>query len=282
MPNGGSDCCGTCWFNVKNEDQPGYHGSNKGGKVVCTIRSLEIENPFYTYCINHPHHNPKKVAIPLGPVYSGDDRELLVPAPDNESTRKALLEVLAEMEEAPLNEYPFGTGLDEAVIGQIAKLKEKRAIVSLKKIVRFNPLAQPADKNPIGRNRIITVGLALETLATLSPQDALIPIEELIGAGLESLDYSNYNPKEDQFSAIRYHAVRALKYCPTDNSIALLKKMMQDPHQEIRAFSKDILEQKIGTSETQKIEEEINSREIRKPDPKKNDGRWWEFWKMNK
>lgn len=24
MPNGGSDCCGTRWFNVKNKGKPGY------------------------------------------------------------------------------------------------------------------------------------------------------------------------------------------------------------------------------------------------------------------
>ena len=71
MPNGGSDNCGTCWFNSKNEGQPGYHGAEKEGIVICTIRNLEIQNPFYTYCPNHPAHNPEKIEKPLGDIHYG-------------------------------------------------------------------------------------------------------------------------------------------------------------------------------------------------------------------
>ena len=65
MPNGGSDCCGTCWFNSKNSGEQGYQGSEKEGVVKCTIRNLEIPDPFWTYCANHPHHNQNKIFITL-------------------------------------------------------------------------------------------------------------------------------------------------------------------------------------------------------------------------
>ena len=54
MPNGGSDCCGTCWFNSANEGKPGYREGPPPRKVRCTIRGLEIE-------------------VPIGPVYVTDD-----------------------------------------------------------------------------------------------------------------------------------------------------------------------------------------------------------------
>ena len=63
MPNGGSDCCGTCWFNSKNNGEQGYHGSEKEGVAICTIRNLEIPDPFWTYCANHPHHNQNKIDL---------------------------------------------------------------------------------------------------------------------------------------------------------------------------------------------------------------------------
>lgn len=286
MPNGGSDCCGTCWFNSKNEDKPGYHGSKKEGKVVCQIRAREIDNPFWTYCINHPRHNPQKIKIPLGPVYSGEDRQILFEAPDNEAIRQSLLKLLEEMEELPRNEYPFGRGLDEQVIVQIGKLNEQRAINSLRKITTFNPRSEPI-KNPFGRNRIITVGLAVEILAKLSGNEAIPEIKRLIKLGLEDVDRLNYDPRKDDLAPIRYHSVRGLKYCDSNEVVQLLETGMSDPHQEIRAFSKEIIKNKIGFEETLKIEQKIQTEEM---DAFKQEGinqenrsnRWWEFWKKNK
>ncbi|TYA84061.1 HEAT repeat domain-containing protein [Seonamhaeicola marinus] len=283
MPNGGSDCCGTCWFNSKNEGEPGYHGSTKEGTVVCQIRNLEIDDPFYTYCINHPHHNPNRIETPLGPVYSGDDREILVESPDNKYTRDSLIELLRKIEEIPINEYPIGRGLDEEVITQVGKLEEKRAIPSLKRISNFDPFTQPKGKNPFKRNRIITVGLAVETLAKLSKDEAIPEIKRLINIGIQSLDTRNYDPKQDELAPIRYHATRGLRYCSNDESIELLKEAMGDPHQEIKAFSKDILEKKIGLEEVSKIEQEIKLNDSKNSDHLKDNGnKWWEFWKKNK
>jgi hypothetical protein len=283
MPNGGSDCCGTCWFNSKNDGKPGYHGSNREGIVICQIRELEIEDPFYTYCINHPHHNPNRLKTPLGPVYSGEDRQILVESTDNEETRKSLLALLLKIEEIPTDEYPAGRALDEEVITQVGKLVEKRAIPSLKIIVNFNPLSQSKGKNPFNRNRIITVGLAIETLAKLSKNEAIPKIERLIKLGIPNLNFKNYDPKEDKFAPIRYHAARALKYCSDDKSIELLKLGMHDPHQEIKAFSKDILEKKVGSEVVIKIEQEIDLEQISNtPNIKaESNNKWWEFWKNN-
>jgi hypothetical protein len=82
MPNGGSDCCGTCWFNAKNKGEAGYAHAKDPEPDFCTIRSLPIEDPFYTYCANHPYNRQKRDPIPIGPVFTGDERrELEVGAP---------------------------------------------------------------------------------------------------------------------------------------------------------------------------------------------------------
>ena len=283
MPNGGSDCCGTCWFNSKNDGEPGHHGSNKEGIVTCQIRGLEIEDPFYTYCINHPHHNPKRIETPLGPIYSGEDRQILVELPDTDETRDSLLALLLEIEEIPKDEYPAGRALDEEIITQVGKLGDKRAIPSLKRITNFDPLSQPKGRNPFKRNRIITVGLAIETLAKLSKDEAIPEIERLIKLGIQTLDFKNYDPKKDKLAPIRYHAVRGLKYCSEDKSIGLLKLGLCDPHQEIKAFSKDILEKKIGSVEVNKIEKKMVLDQVNNnPNNEvESSNKWWEFWKKN-
>ena len=71
MPNGGSDCCGTCWFNRKNRGQTGYTRVNTPEPDHCEIRDAPIENPFWTYCAYHPHHQPAGDRIPIGPIYAG-------------------------------------------------------------------------------------------------------------------------------------------------------------------------------------------------------------------
>lgn len=279
MPNGGSDCCGTCWFNSKNDGESGYHGTKKEGAVFCKIRNIEIDDPFYTYCINHPHHNRKRIEIPLGPVYSGEDRQLLFEAPDNEETRLSLVKLLEEIKEKPTSEYPFGRGLDEEVIIQIGKLHEIRAIHALKRIAAFNPFTQPI-KNPFKRDRIVTVGLAVETLAKLSLDNALPEISNLIKLGLKKLNKKNYDPKNDKLAPIRYHAVRGLTYCESDEAIDLLKLGLNDPHLEIKAFAKEILTKKIGLEETLKVEAAITTENTTKK-PIETHNKWWEFWKKN-
>jgi len=38
MPNGGSDCCGTCWFNARNKGEAGYGHALATEPARCTIR----------------------------------------------------------------------------------------------------------------------------------------------------------------------------------------------------------------------------------------------------
>ena len=69
MPNGGSDCCGTCWFNRSLEGRWGSANFNRDIPSHCEVRDLDIPNPFYTYCANHPYHRPDRDQIPIGPVF---------------------------------------------------------------------------------------------------------------------------------------------------------------------------------------------------------------------
>ena len=109
MPNGGSDCCGTCWFNRSNGGKRGSTNFNRTIPSFCEIRDLAIPNPFYTYCANHPHHRPNRDTIPIGPVYVGDAdgvRELWQPSPDTEDIRQHLLDIVRSPKEHT-DSYPF-------------------------------------------------------------------------------------------------------------------------------------------------------------------------------
>ena len=102
MPNGGSDCCGTCWFNRSLEGQRGSANFNREIPSHCEIRDLDIPDPFYTYCANHPCHRPGRDTIPIGPVDvyratgpSGEGgREQWQPSPDTEEIRQHLLDIV--------------------------------------------------------------------------------------------------------------------------------------------------------------------------------------------
>lgn len=154
MPNGGSDCCGTCWFNTKNKGEAGYAHAFEPGPNHCQIRDLSVENPFYTYCANHPQRNPDRLPEPIGPVYTGDSqgqRVLWRQSPDSEPIRKQLLNLLAGIPLNPPPEHPLGLQLADVVIWQAGEFREPRAIPDLTRIAEF-PSA-PVDQDPFGRTR---------------------------------------------------------------------------------------------------------------------------------
>lgn len=162
MPNGGSDCCGTCWFNRANGGQAGSSNHNREIPSYCEIRQLAIDNPFYTYCANHPYRMQDRFAIPIGPVsvYAGDgwsnERKVWIEAPDTEEIRQSLLSLLADIYDhhahggrpiarqsgvpsvmtsegwqptgEPAVEYPIGPSLTTTVIAQVAELHERRGL----------------------------------------------------------------------------------------------------------------------------------------------------------
>jgi len=167
MPNGGSDCCGTCWFNAKNKMEAGYEHDHDPEPDFCIIRELDIEDPFYTYCANHPHRNPQKLDIPIGPVWTGDpegNRKIWKPSPDTEEVRLALLRLLSQIQELPEEEYPIGIYRDEMIIRQLGDLREPRAIRDLERIAAFKP---SSSAGRFGRDRKATVNLALQAIAKI-------------------------------------------------------------------------------------------------------------------
>jgi len=177
MPNGGSDCCGTCWFNEKNEGQAGYEQAGNQLPNFCTIRELPIREPFYTYCANHPHQNPSRIEVPVGPVWEGTSdnfREIWKLSPDGEKVRKALLARLGQIEEELQPEYPAGMSLDNTLIWQLGEFGEKGAVGDLQRIVRFSTGKIYKDQFGIDRTRKETVLLAVTALNKI---EGTLPLE---------------------------------------------------------------------------------------------------------
>ena len=65
MPKGGPDNSGACGFNRANKDKwRGYLALRKS--AYCTLRSVSIRNPLWTYCANI--HT--KESVPRGPIFA--------------------------------------------------------------------------------------------------------------------------------------------------------------------------------------------------------------------
>lgn len=169
MPNGGSDCCGTCWFNAKNKGETGLGHVDDPEENFCTIRGLSINNPFWTYCSNHPWRRPNRDPIPIGPVFIdngdyGSNREQWQPSPDTEEVRQHLLELVRAIQEQPEEEYPIGLYTDEMVVWQLGEFRENRAADELRRIASFS---SKVSAGRFGRTRESLVEVAKEALAKL-------------------------------------------------------------------------------------------------------------------
>jgi hypothetical protein len=164
MPNGGSDCCATCWFNARNKGEAGYGHVKDPEPNFCTIRSLPILNAFYTYCGNHPHRRDRD-PIPIGPVLVGNSqglREFWKPSPDTEEIRQHLLDLLSRVSEEPSSEYPIGVYADETVVWQLGEFREARAVEGLRRVISFDPRSE--EKGPFGRTRRSLIPVAQAAL----------------------------------------------------------------------------------------------------------------------
>ena len=136
MPNGGSDCCGTCWFNRTNQGERDWkQHRDESVPPYCEIRDLAIDDPFWTYCANHPHRRPERDRVPIGPVwrhagaYSNNEREVWVPSPDSEEIRQHLLGLLESFFEHVFKDrYPIGENLSQVIIWQLGQFREQRAV----------------------------------------------------------------------------------------------------------------------------------------------------------
>ena len=150
MPNGGSDNCGTCWFNTKNKGEAGYAHLQDPGPQRCAIRGFAIRSALYTYCANHPKHARIRLEVPVGPVLTYDlgreppvqvtaDRAVLLDSPDTPEIRDTLLSILANAVEYQASEYPAIPSLAEAVIWQLGEFREPRAVPNLTRLLTVAP-----------------------------------------------------------------------------------------------------------------------------------------------
>jgi hypothetical protein len=250
MPNGGSDCCGTCSFNSTHAGQAGYFQSGVEAKTRCIIRDLAIEVPFWTYCVNHPHHNLERVELPVGPVYhSGGGwpyrREVLAESPDRPEIRALLLRLLAAVNERPRREYPTSPTFDEAVIDQLMRFREVRAVADLRRVCQFDPLAAPEGENPFDENRAMTVARAFEALGALAGDAALPELERGLACGLTR---PSGPPGDDRtgnaLATVRYFSVRGLEHCASAAADELLRRAAGDPDPEVAALARGLLERR--------------------------------------
>lgn len=244
MPNGGSDCCGTCWFNSKNDGEPGYHGSKKPGPVRCIIRDIEPEDPFYTYCANHSHHNKSRIEVPLGPVYITEERKIWLLPPKSEEITVQLLQILDSITNEVQTRYPSPTDLEEVVISQLKDLKEERALPGLLKIVGMDISVfqdYDLDEHFIIRNKASIVGCATEALLFISGGTYLEKVDFFIDKGLEKFESGDYDPAQDNFAVIRYHLVSGLRYCSQKEREDLLDIAKDDPNERVRRLALKIL-----------------------------------------
>jgi len=164
MPNGGSDCCGTCPFNEKNKGEAGYRHSSDLGRDYCTIRQYVITgSPFYTYCANHPHHNPEGIDIPVGPVFEGDsnsNRWVSAPSSDTPALRAKLLALIEWIPVTWVEDYPSGLSFAEAVVMQLGEWRERAALPALERIASSEVEPQPRGSGPFARSPTILIDAA--------------------------------------------------------------------------------------------------------------------------
>ena len=237
MPNGGSDCCLTCWFNSKNDGEPGYHGSKKEGKAHCTIRDLEIPYPASIYCANHPHHNNEKIVLPIGPVDIDAGgfpyrRKLWVNPPDSEEIRSKLLELLDNIKIKNEAEHGYRSyrSLDKAVIIHLTALKEKKAVAGLKRVINLG----------IENQRVVAT--AIEALLEITDGEAIDDVKHFINKGIEGSSLDDYDERNDDFAPVRYFLVRGLKFSQSETAKELLKIAANDPHSGVKAIAIEILD----------------------------------------
>jgi len=246
MPNGGSDCCGTCWFNSHNDGEVGYSHALQESENRCIIRDdLLIEDPFWTYCANHPHHNPDRTAIPVGPVYQCQEppytRYPWVTSIDNEEVRIGLLTLLEDLPEAPRHaEYPTETRFDSEVIRQLGGFREPRALPGLRRVLGFNPDARgqlhSGEKsevilgNPGTHDRREVIGAAYEAIGHILCDEALPELEQGLRFGRRGWRRN----KRDVI--VRWGAARGLRSCSSEPARQLIERVYPDPDVELTEF----------------------------------------------
>lgn len=244
MPNGGSDNCGTCWYNNRHEGQKGHvEGFDLPCRCLLRADGKLIMDPLFTYCANHPYHDPQKHPFPVGPIYAGEAqadgwryrRRAFRPSPDTEAIRGGLLKVLESLPEAPPVEHPGPTRFEEEVVRQLGEFREARAVAGLKRVLAFHPLRRgrletAPDEVVFGADMISDrqrlIGAALEAVAKILGESAAAEIAPFVRAGLSAPG----KPLElcEKLALVRASAVRALTYCGAPGRTAT-ETALEDP-----------------------------------------------------
>ena len=249
MPNGGTDCCGTCFFNSKNDGLTGFGPtSDKKGKSICVIRKIEIPNPYWTYCPNHNGHNHDRIDIPIEPVttHSRDNsgketRKAWLDPPDSEIIRETLLIELEKTSITRTAPFPSPTHFEHQVIRHLAFLKEKRALPRLYELTQTNFGDHRYPSTLMTEWISDLIGYAIEALLEISEgNEYLEKVQHFIDFGITE----NYNPKNAPFQCIRYCLIRGLEYCHQPLADILLRKGLKDPLKSIRNTASEILEKR--------------------------------------
>jgi hypothetical protein len=246
MPNGGSDCCGTCWFNSVNDGRAGYNQNRPKGGDRCVIRDnlLVEDDPFWTYCANHPHHNPDRVAIPVGPVYRCENdcsRYPWVTSPDTEAIRSGLLELLDNLPEVPEHrEYPSGTQFDVEVIRQLGFFRERQALPGLRRVLKFKPDSHGSLHNGhkgelslgglTAYDRRSVIGAAYEALGLILGDEASPELEAGLTFGRGG------GQRNDRDVIVRWGAARGLRRCSPAAARRLIEAAVPDPDENLTRF----------------------------------------------
>lgn len=256
MPNGGSDCCGTCWFNRLNDGEPGYPSdldAVTGRPAYCEIRELPIARPFWTYCANHPQLNSGRISTPVGPVFTAGDladdyeRRVLVASPGTEEVRVQLLALLDAMTRRSAPDYPSSLSLDAQIVDDLAALRDARAIPGLRRLIHIEPASLASDD---GRRRgdALLIAHAVDALAMLAGNEALDELQWWVDQGPRQRTSGTYDPDADPAAVIRDHAVLGLASCRSPRAEALLRVASEDPNPEVAASAKRILGERSGKS----------------------------------
>ena len=141
MPNGGANCCATCWFNRSNGGDQGLSNFNEDIPSFCELRRLDIPSPFYTYCSNHPDHRPERDPMPIGPVYVCVNpitraRTIWQPSPDTEAVRRHLLDMVVSPDEYAPEALPFHPApAFRWALQQLVEFGDERVVDALEQLI---------------------------------------------------------------------------------------------------------------------------------------------------
>lgn len=150
MPNGGTDNCGMCPFVLDL-------GSSS---ARCGIRDVELEAPLWTYCANHPKHNPFLVEHPVGPVYEDAGeypyrRVVLYPSPPDDDVG-ARLELLDQVIDGEL--ASSSRTFQVALVEDLGKLESGDAVPRLVDLAMAEPGDMKLVANPDTEPGVVDLG----------------------------------------------------------------------------------------------------------------------------